>query len=144
MRVSGCTLCYLTFIDIKEQKVGWIEKLGIPLILAAVSGLTFIAYKYPKGYERISKPIVIFTCLCFVGVFAWFLGTMHSNIRWLQRELENSPKEEISEISSQITGLNHSWTFLLWAFVIFVIVIGYLIFLYYLPNILGGGGQPTE
>jgi len=31
-----------------------------------------------------------------------------------------------------------------WAFVIFVIVAGYLVFLYFLHDILGDGGQPAK
>lgn len=132
------------FTNIKEHKVSWFEKLGIPLILAAVSGLTFIAYKYPIGYKRIVIPIIIATSSCFICMLAWVLGTTHSNIRILRYQLENCPEKEISKLSSEIIGLNSNLTFSLWAIVIFVLIVGYLIFLYYLPSILGRRSQPAE
>ena len=122
----------------------WIEALVIPLILAAISALIYIAYKHAKGYKRIAVEIGIVACLFFLIVTAYSLGYIHSNIRMLQSKLKESPETEISRISFNITRLNDNWTLLNWAFVIFVIVAGYLVFLYFLHDILGDGGQPAK
>ena len=57
------------------------ETLIVGLILALVSGITFIAYKHPKGYEKIHNHILLLTGLAFVGLQAWDWGVTITAIR---------------------------------------------------------------
>ena len=65
------------------------DTLIVSLILAAVSGLTFLAYKHPRAYERVSKFLVIVAFTIYMGIFLWDMG-IHAYQRNLTTVLHKS------------------------------------------------------
>jgi UDP-N-acetylmuramyl pentapeptide phosphotransferase/UDP-N-acetylglucosamine-1-phosphate transferase len=106
-----------------------IQTIGASLILAAISGLSYLAYKHPKAYSRLYIP------LCLIGVIALALiGIWDTALSVAQEHLKQSLPAEQSEISKAVlSGLTVSfgWT-MLCAFV-YILIIAVLLFL---PNLL--------
>jgi ABC-type polysaccharide/polyol phosphate export permease len=99
------------------------------MVMAAISGLTFIAYKHPKGYTRIYFPVMICGIAVFLLYATFCVGYIHgfsdSSIGYLKL---NPPAihSPVSEIGSPT----------IWDFLIPVLFVGYLTFLQVLPSIL--------
>lgn len=92
------------------------------LILAAVSGLTFLAYKHPKGYGRIYPILLWVSIACCVGIVTYILGY---NIG----------------LSDGQAGALHQKTdiFILWPLIGFLVIQGFLFGLFLLPAITKTG-----
>jgi hypothetical protein len=50
------------------------DKVIPALIVAAISSLTFVAYKHPKAYQKIFNPLAICFLITFIAVNAWNLS----------------------------------------------------------------------
>jgi hypothetical protein len=98
------------------------------IVVAAISGLTFIAYKHPNGYGRIYMPLMYsaFGIFLVCGIFhtGYLLGFGDASVSYLK--LNKIP------LNIPETPSNPYW--ILIAFCIFVV---YLSFLRVLPDILG-------
>lgn len=46
-------------------------ELWAPLVIAAITGLAFIAYKHPTGFKRINLPLVALSLIIFVSMMIW-------------------------------------------------------------------------
>jgi|GEM_PF-877900 cytochrome bd-type quinol oxidase subunit 2 len=51
-----------------------IETIVGGLFVAAVSGLSFLAYKHPKGYSKIGSVTYLFISVCFLIYVVWVFG----------------------------------------------------------------------
>ena len=111
------------------------DALFVSLILSAISGCTFIAYKHPAGYRRIIDAIRphTFWLLSLVG---WFIGSITSSSRHLKQSLSEDPKHTSESVSYSINSLYSDVTIIIWAIGIAVVSAPYLTFLYYLPRFL--------
>ena len=58
-----------------------IETIVSGLVLAVLSGLTFLAYKHPDGFRRIGLVLVLPAVLLPLLYIVWELGSIHSGIR---------------------------------------------------------------
>ena len=114
-----------------------IETLIYSLIVAAVSGLTFVAYRHPHGYRKMYSTLIPVASMALFTVLAWNLGGLTNIIRSVGKELKNNPEEKIQRSSYSITSMNENLDYIILAVVIGFSVIGYLFFLYKLPTILG-------
>jgi len=54
--------------------MGILETTISALIVAGVSGLTFVAYKHPKAYERCYVWLLVLSCAVWVCLMAYSLG----------------------------------------------------------------------
>ncbi len=113
-----------------------IETLIYSLIVAAVTGLSFIAYKHPNGYKKIFTSIMPLAIMALLMVLALNLGKLHSSIRIAGEMLLENPDATIQSASFSITSMNNSLDNILVVVVVGLFVIGYLFFLYKLPSIL--------
>ena len=118
------------------------ETLIPALILAAISGLTWVAYKHPKGYEKI-----MFALYVFIGLpVGWFIGTVFelifclSALRGATQGAEETPTPLGPLVSIPLDIIQDVYvpfSKLGWILFITVAVYAYLTFLFYLPKILG-------
>jgi hypothetical protein len=113
-----------------------IETLLYSLIVAAVSGLTFVAYRHPNGYRKIFSALVPVASMAMLSVVGWNLGALGSSIQSVGKALKNNPEEKIQSSSFSITSMNESFDYIIIAVVVGFFIIGYLFFLYKLPTIL--------
>lgn len=51
-----------------------IETIVSGLIVAAVSGLTFLSYKHHEGYVLLTKPLRLALCAAFIAVLFYSIG----------------------------------------------------------------------
>lgn len=79
------------------------ETLVVTLIAAAVSGLAFVAYRYPLGYRNLAIPLGTVTILCSAWAFAFKLGGLHQEIRTLSDRLRECASEPLSGVDHVIT-----------------------------------------
>ena len=107
------------------------------LIAAAVTGLTFIAYKHLKGYHKIFNILLPISIIAPVVIIAANLGGAHESINHLAKELSGEPNQPIQEVSFSITNLQQNKRTVIITLAVGVAVIGYLTFLFFLPRILG-------
>ena len=89
------------------------------LLLAAVSGLTFIAYKHPKGYDKISPFIFLANAVLFLMYLAWTIGYQSG---FYEGQKANGTLEYPIPFH--------------WLLILMIANAGYLSFLSYLPSIL--------
>jgi len=106
------------------------------LIVAAVSGLTFVAYRHPNGYKKLFTALVPIASMALLFVLGMNLGALSSGIRSVGKDLTTAPEAKIQNSSFSITNMNESLDNIIMAVVVGFFVIGYLFFLYKLPTIL--------
>ncbi|KAA5804881.1 hypothetical protein F1654_02465 [Alkalicaulis satelles] len=112
--------------------VPMIEVLVSGLVLAAVSALAWIAYKHPKGYQRIYGKILLLGGTIYLGVTIYWVGFIDGQSRLRTKVIDISPNYNIpmSELSTTIIYAPG------WAFLIYIAFAAYVIFLSLLPNLL--------
>lgn len=106
------------------------------LVLAFVSGLTFVAYKHPKGYRFIAiyilSPLLIFPlafCLIKIGGIVYYIG-------FLRGCADKATEDTVNVSVSSIQGLHQNFTELAWVFGISIAFVVFGAFLCILPIIL--------
>jgi len=114
-----------------------VETLVVTLIAAAVSGLAFVAYKYPLGYRKLALPLGI--CVAFFSLYAvvYGVGYVRSQISALGERLRERPSEPLSAYDYLISGMNQKVAWLAKIVVVCGLILGYLALLWFLPSILG-------
>jgi hypothetical protein len=53
-------------------------ELTVGLILAAIGGLTFLAYKHPEAYGKLFHPLFIVATMALWAMMGWALGEMYT------------------------------------------------------------------
>ncbi len=113
------------------------ETLVVTLLAAAVSGLAFVAYRYPHGYRSLAIPLGAVTTMYCVSAFAFRLGGLEQGIRSLNDRLRERASDPLSTVDHLITGLDHNRASMSRLAIICLLVLAYLALLWFLPTILG-------
>ena len=98
------------------------------LAVAAVTGLTVVAYRHPTGYRRIYLPLI---CLVWGGWAVWFVYGLGFSSGFGQAVLETI---KLNRTASIQTPSHSSASF--WLFMVPAVLYGYLSFLRILPEVL--------
>ena len=116
--------------------------LAAGLILAAISSITYVAYKHPAGYRRLSVLIMALSwagALLFVG---FDLGFVRATAVHLHDSLAADSTRTLSSVRYSIDSL-YNFTTPIWRVgMIWGLLSVYLFFLGFLPTILGLGAKP--
>jgi hypothetical protein len=124
-----------------------VETFVLSLVLAALSGLTFVAYKHPRGYRKMSKPLALSVSLLAIAVLSFTLGGTLAAIGTLKDHLDVFPDQTLKSEEYCINGLYDDRNLALVVLVVTAATLGYLYFLSCLPRILEyqtDGTDPTE
>jgi len=124
-----------------------VETFVLSLVLAALSGLTFVAYKHPRGYRRISIPLGRSVLLLAIAVLSFTLGSIFMAIGSLKDSLDDFPDQTIKSAQFTVNSLYDDRNLALVVLVVTAATLGYLYFLSCLPRILEyqtDGTAPTE
>jgi hypothetical protein len=100
------------------------------LVLAGLSGLTWIAYNHSGVYIYFAVPILAVISLIFFGTTLWEIGVNSTHSR-LMKFIKSDEREKSSEAVDGLLIINH------WTFIGYFALSGYIVFLYFLPRILG-------
>jgi hypothetical protein len=112
------------------------ETLLAGLLLAAISALTVAAYRHPRGYRRIAGVLLLLGLFYGWGRTAGDLGGMNANIRSLSERVQDpNPSTEMVRFTVEMLASNYKD--LKWTLVITALTTAYLVFLMFLPNVLG-------
>ncbi len=104
--------------------------------LAAITGLTFAAYKHPTAFaQNLFPPLLTLAMLGVIGSIAWYMGGMNSLAESLQREVAGL-KDERGTLKFLIESVVLSFGKLKYGVGISLLVAVYLLLLKYLPSIL--------
>jgi hypothetical protein len=107
------------------------------LALAAVSALTFVAYKHPQGFARNIFPRLIgLTSVFLVAVIARYIGSMESLTESLPREVAKAT-ESLNILQHIADSIVDAYVQLKYSLLGVLVVFVYLNLLRFLPSILG-------
>ena len=107
--------------------MGAVETVLSGLAIAAIAGVTVIAYRHPKGFEKLYVPL----CLVISGTVIVFLSWNFSN-HTAQIAISSISIESFYELRDKIEAK----AFPMWILAALIGSSLYLSFLLYLPNIL--------
>ena len=106
------------------------------LVLAAVTGVTFIAYKHPTGYQRLFALISTLGGAVIFLLVGYVAGEVSYAIGYLTQMLKDAPETPIKSVDDVINSLDTAIARFNRGLLIAVIAWGYFVFLTYLPKIL--------
>lgn len=117
-----------------------VDSIVTGLLLAAVSGITFIAYKHPRGYRKLLRLIFIIGLSICSGLIGWMVAVKVSATTARRITTNNALgfEDRLDQLPEAINGLNDN---LLYPVIGLSLVVLYLKFLQHLPQLLG---LPTE
>jgi len=113
-----------------------INTLIASLILAALSGLTFVAYKHPSGYKKISIPLSLTIVLMVILIISYSSTGILTLIVRLKENLDLFPDNTLKSELNLINRLYHYRNLFLYVLLVSAVTLGYLFFLYHLPKLL--------
>jgi hypothetical protein len=95
-----------------------VESLMVSLIVAAVSGLGFLAYKHPKAYEVLSLGVMVVLLLLFAGTGIWDIAVGRAYLG----VMEFIPSDKWQQVRSALETVKspRSWNYVIWGFIIYV------------------------
>jgi hypothetical protein len=106
------------------------------IILAAISALSFVAYKHPVAFKNnIAYPLLAFDVLALIGILAKYLGGMGVLVNNLSKEIADS-KIDQNNIEFLSNSIKSDYDFLVFALGITIAIFVYLVLLINLPKIL--------
>src|SRR6266446_10839482 len=100
----------------------------ITVALAAISGLTFIAYKHPVGYRKIYVPLIVSVWAAWI---IWMVYSYGQTIGFYEALRDTQALNKGTVIQTPSLKSDPMWWFL-----VSLAVVGYLSFLRALPSIL--------
>jgi len=113
------------------------DKLLSGLALAALSALTFVAYKHPAGYQRLAKPIRWIVQAILLAAMIWDVSSMRT-LNNLYQFIDMSKLNDAKAAVDNIQILNG------YVFGAYIVGMLYLEFLCFLPEILGDEKPPKS
>ena len=113
-----------------------LDPLIVGLILAALSGITVIAYKHPRGYGRIFSLLVTLASCTAVMLIFWWALEISSTTALIGGLVEKLPTEPLRTISPYVVNQATAWSHIGVCLVIYVATLAYLFLLKRLPRII--------
>lgn len=98
------------------------------LIVPALSGLAFIAYKHPAAYKQLHRPLNVGTWAIWLLVSAWFMG--------YSAGFSECQLDAIKASHGKAAEFEKIWSWPVWAVGLLILWFSYLQFLYWLPSLL--------
>ena len=109
----------------------------VSLVLAAVSGLTFIAYKHPGGYKNIATPMIMLGLMITLVLVTYNISSLWWGVGILSEELAKRPDQSLKDTQFTIERMAKSRDSVEKILVVALPSLLYLIFLWHLPKVLG-------
>jgi TRAP-type C4-dicarboxylate transport system permease small subunit len=106
-----------------------LETITAGLLLASVSGITYLAYKHPRAYRKIALPLSTLILLIQFMVMMWSFGVQATHLK-LMPLIESSKWNQAQEA---VDGILPRW------WLVALVCLGattYLLLLYWLPKLL--------
>lgn len=105
------------------------KTLTTSIALMAISGLTFLAYKHPKGYNKLFPFILGLVFVVMTAVYSWD-GAVHATTLKLTNYLKPDKSEEAIKSIKDLLLSSGSFSLFSTGFML------YMSFLLFLPNII--------
>ena len=105
------------------------DKLLPAIVVAALSSLTYLAYKHPVAYRRICVPLLAAGGTVYLGIMYWDLVVELT----FGKILQYIPSDKFRAAENARDSFEIS---IPWLFIIFFSCYAYLLFLSFLPKIL--------
>ncbi len=113
------------------------ETFVVTVFGAALSGLTFVVYRHPDGYRRIFLVVLPVCLFLAILICSDNLGYGLAMITSLHDDLQRNPNDPLNAHSFAIQQLYEKRELIKTFLMYLMPAIGYLIFLRFLPDILG-------
>lgn len=120
------------------------ESLLSGLVLAAVSAVTFIAYKHPHGYVKLFPHLTIAVVAVLLYIILMALLTAFSNASAITHLIGKYPESTIEIHAESIKKIELFASYALISIAIGFAVAIYLLILLYLPKYVGSKGGDDE
>lgn len=113
-----------------------IETIFPSLLVAAISALTYLAYKHPEPFRKnIGAPLLAFGFLVVLLITGYFFGTLSVIIGKLSEEVAKLPGEK-GHLQFLATQLSNNYSLIKYVAGICFATLIYLVLLIRLPQIL--------
>jgi hypothetical protein len=106
-----------------------LETITAGLVLAAVSGITYLAYKHPAAYGKIYWPLSALNLIIFTIIASYMLGVQHASTQLVT--LVDASK--LTQLQEAMNRLMYRWWVVAGAYFGATL---YLTFLSFLPKLL--------
>lgn len=107
------------------------------LLLAAISALTYLAYKHPFAFRaNIAYPLIALVSLGLIATLAVFLGGVGVLIENLSEEISKLPEEELYMIRFGVSMLKDDYEGVMLWLKFGAAALAYIVLLVNLPKIL--------
>jgi hypothetical protein len=107
------------------------------LLLAAISALTFVAYKHPQAFRtNIAYPLIVLSTLALGFILAFFFGGASTLINKLVTEVSKASQGDLHMLQFGIMTLKAEYDNLLLRLVVVSSFLCYVVLLLNLPKIL--------
>jgi len=110
------------------------------LIVACLSGITFLAYRHPPAYQRVLSAVTPVAVGLLIGGILLSIYAIFVLSGILNEDLVAKPQSPLDHFQSTVTELYWVARNLVWTLVVAAAISAYLTFLYFLPRIL----EPPE
>ena len=112
------------------------ETLLVTLAAAALSGLAFVAYKHPEGYQRMFNYALPPLAMLALVITSFQIGALESGISAAYDNLQRYPNDPLKDHAFPIQSMHDNLHFLMTFYLYCLPSLAYLIFLRFLPQIL--------
>ena len=116
------------------------ETLVVSLAVAAISGVTFLAYKHPAGYQKLLEWFKIGAGIIMVAALAVSFGVSRAYFA-LFPFIDSSKRDEARAAIENIDP--YSWR-LVGGYVVLIVYLGFLVFLPYFTGRGSGANEKTQ
>jgi hypothetical protein len=106
-----------------------LESLIVGLLLALISGLTFLAYKHPRAFDQLREAIELVVSLIFTGLLAWSVAVQIA----FSDVAKYIDSQNFPEAHAQIDRLAPP---IFLTILVYLLILGYLKFLKFLPILI--------
>ncbi len=107
-----------------------------PIIIAILSGVSFLAYKHPRGYKNIFYVVFPMSLVIVFNIMFFSISNIYTTTKGLKENLENDTALTLESQTVFIKQLDKTTDFLVIFSIVSFLASAYLYFLYKLPNIL--------
>ena len=106
-----------------------LDKLASGIVLAAISALTFLAYKHPSAYKPVCILVTVIMTCALVGSMLWDMSAGATYVRLLPlvRPDQIDAATAVTDKAKILNGFH---------FFLYAVIGGYLNFLWFLPQLL--------
>lgn len=136
-----------------EMRMTMVETIISALVVAAISGITFLAYRHPKSYPTIYIALLVTSFFVLTFVFSWNMSNSNSRSAisavLLQSDENEKPIDSVTRLEnlsleSDLRDVLNREKFQDWVWIVIIGFMAYIGLLKSLPLLIGEDDDDQE